>query len=74
MSEATDAPTQAADGEQTERQVPAVTELTYGQYAGTHCVWCAEYIPSRARLVGVAEGRSGIHVLDAPVYAGPCCP
>ncbi|MGA4864077.1 hypothetical protein ACPB9J_15670 [Streptomyces lavendulocolor] len=74
MSEATDAPAEAAEGEHQERAIPPPWELTYGQYAGTHCVWCGGYIPSRARLVGISVGRSGVHVLDAPAYAGPCCP
>jgi hypothetical protein len=71
MNEATDATTGPADGG---REIPDVYALTYGQSAGTHCVWCAKLLTSGARQVGISRGRDGVHVLDAPVYAGPCCP
>jgi hypothetical protein len=71
MSEATDAADTAAEGG---RKIPDVYALTYGQYAGTHCVWCGKLLTSCARQVGISRGQDGVHVLDAPVYAGPCCP
>jgi hypothetical protein len=70
MNEATDATAGTAEGE---REIPPPEELTHGQYAGTHCVWCARPIWEGGQYVGVTLGQSGAHDLDAPVYAGPCC-
>lgn len=74
MSEATDAPADTAGDGRDRRTIPHVDDLTVGQYAGWNCVWCAKVITKGGRLVGIARGRDGAHVLDVEVYAGPCCP
>ncbi|GGU54739.1 hypothetical protein [Streptomyces lavendofoliae] len=71
MSEATDAATDTAEGG---REIPPPGELTASQYKGWSCVWCGTPLTHGGRPVGVTRGRDGAHVLDAPVYAGPCCP
>ncbi|MFG3509519.1 hypothetical protein ACGF5F_28910 [Streptomyces sp. NPDC047821] len=74
MSEATDAPANAAEGEQGAREIPPPEELTVGQYKGWSCVFCGTLIRHGGRLAGVTRGRDGAHDLDTEVYAGPCCP
>jgi hypothetical protein len=71
MSDATDTTATTADPAQA---LPSVFDLTVGQYAGWNCVWCGKAIGTGGRLVGVARGRDGAHILDVEVYAGPCCP
>lgn len=56
------------------RPIPPVHELTFGQYAGTHCVWCAGPLAGGTRYVGISRGREGAYTLDTEVWAGPCCP
>ncbi|MEU0659650.1 hypothetical protein [Streptomyces lavendulocolor] len=74
MSEATDAPAEAAEGKRRARSIPPPEELTFGQYKGWNCVWCGGAIEHGGRLVGITRGTNGAHDLDSEVYAGPCCP
>jgi hypothetical protein len=55
------------------REIPPVTDLTFGQCQGWACVWCRVRLTVGAVSAGIARGRSGAHVLDTEVYACPDC-
>ncbi|RMB85636.1 hypothetical protein [Streptomyces shenzhenensis] len=54
---------------------PPAASLTYAQYSGWACCWCAKSLLDVAGAVsaGIARGREGVHVLDIEVYACPDC-
>ncbi|MGW4728831.1 hypothetical protein ACWEQC_06570 [Streptomyces shenzhenensis] len=54
---------------------PPAASLTYAQYSGWACCWCAKSLLDVIGAVsaGIARGREGVHVLDVEVYACPDC-
>ncbi|MGW4728073.1 hypothetical protein ACWEQC_02520 [Streptomyces shenzhenensis] len=54
---------------------PPAASLTYAQYSGWACCWCAKSLLNVIGAVsaGIAHGREGVHVLDVEVYACPDC-
>ncbi|MFF0227990.1 hypothetical protein [Streptomyces sp. NPDC004629] len=54
---------------------PPAASLTYAQYSGWACCWCAKSLLDVVGAVsaGIARGRDGVHVLDIEVYACPDC-
>ncbi|MFE7978445.1 hypothetical protein [Streptomyces shenzhenensis] len=54
---------------------PPAASLTYVQYSGWACCWCAKSLLDVVGAVsaGRARGREGVHVLDVEVYACPDC-
>lgn len=54
---------------------PPAADLSYAQYSGWACCWCATPLNSGARSAGRAEGSSGAHDLSIEVYeCGTDCP
>lgn len=54
-------------------ELPPVSLLSYWQYKGWDCVWCATRLTTGAVSAGIALGDSGAHSLDTEVYACPDC-
>lgn len=52
---------------------PPAAELSYEQYSGRACCWCAATLTTGAVSAGIARGKSGSHVFDNEVYACPAC-
>jgi hypothetical protein len=57
----------------TRTQPPPTSELTYEQYSGRACCWCAKKLSRGAVSAGISKGSVGAHRQDIEVYACPDC-
>lgn len=53
--------------------LPPTSQLTYEQYSGRACCWCARPLTTGAVSAGISRGRHAAHILDTEVYACPAC-